>query len=129
MYFFGETNNRGTYFFYSQLHNGWIVANLDNRKCELYSRLVILEVTKEAEDYPCLGFEEDKIILDYDDLVPILREYPEDVKVVAILEEDGSQKTNDQDAEILAEFAREVNSKINKDGIRLHQEEENEEMS
>jgi hypothetical protein len=100
MYFIGQSNHRGTFFFYSKQHNGWIVADLDLREADLHNRLATVKIKKpdmtdvedELENGVGLGQDGNKWLVDGEELVPLLREHSDSLEVLMVYYENGVEK-------------------------------------
>lgn len=96
VYFIGPVNSRGTYYFYSKQLTGWIVADMDIGKASLHNKLATVrviygkdEVTNELEALAGLGQEDSKWLVDGDDLLLLLRDYPDQLEVLLMHYPDG----------------------------------------
>ncbi len=102
MYFIGSTDHRGTYFFHSRQHRGWIVADLDTGKASLHNTLATILVNLEhgrawavrdrLEHRAGLGADEARWLIDGEDVIPLLRDFPEVLEVLMIYQQDGSER-------------------------------------
>ena len=100
VYHIGQLQSEGTYFFWSDQQRAWVVANLDWRRASRHDRLVTLQVREHSdmhndlEHHPRAGLgqdDDDKWLVDFDDAMPLLRDYPGDGKVLMVYEKDGTQ--------------------------------------
>lgn len=98
MYFIGDTNTRGTYFFHSLQHNGWVVADLDTGKASLRNKLATIHVTDCYSDVihlltkrAGLGQDGDRWLVDGEQLIPLLRDYADDIEVLMVYYQDGTE--------------------------------------
>lgn len=100
IYHIGSTSQRGAFYFHTKQLNGWVVADLDTGKCSLCNRLVTLrfedngsskkDPLSQMESKFGLGQDEDKWLIDGDDLVSWLTNHSECTEVLLIFNQDGS---------------------------------------
>lgn len=116
MFFIGSTDHRGTYYFYSKQHNGWIVADLDSGKASLHNRLAIIldhddleEIDRALTKRLGLGQDGKRWLIDGEQLVPLLRKHGEDaMEVAAVYYEDGEIRPYGKREKEIAKFARKI---------------------
>lgn len=116
MYFIGDDNARGTFFWWTKLKCGWVVADLDTGKARLYNSLATILVKNELAlntlEKKCgLGQDEKKWLIDGDELIPLLRDHQEDIEVLMIYYQDGSEKPYGAKEQEAAKMIREFRKK------------------
>jgi hypothetical protein len=89
LYFLGDTNNKGTYYWWSKQHNGWVVADLDGGKAAVHDRLVVfLCKGNDAEDTlneVAIGQEGEKWLVSEKDAIVLWRDYADGFGTLEIL--------------------------------------------
>lgn len=118
VYFIGQTNQKGTYYFHSQQHNGWVVADLDNRLSSLHDCLAVIELIPgkggDAEDELLfnqgvgLGQNDNRWLVDVNALCVLLRDYPDEINVLSINNQDGTITVGGKDYQDFAELLRKM---------------------
>jgi hypothetical protein len=126
MYFIGETNERGVYYFYSKQQRGWITADLDRRRADLYTKIALvslggLNMVKIVEakidlDRAAIGAGNGKWLIDYDDLVPLIRDYGETIDILTVNDEDGGITLYGEAERVAAKAVRKLRQSIDKEG-------------
>lgn len=115
MFLIGGTSSKGTYYWYSQHHNGWVVADLDLGKASLHNKLALIDapnyIAAELENKLGLGQEGDKWLIDGDELVPFLREYNEYTEVLMVYYQDGSQKPYGKLEQEISQIVKKIKKK------------------
>lgn len=113
--FIGHDSSKGTFYWHSARHNGWVIADLDLERTKLCSKIAVVELADDAKfevESVILGDDGgDKILIDQEQLIPLLREYPDDVKVLWIGNEDGTVTVGDAGHVMIAGMIREISKK------------------
>lgn len=103
MYFIGTTDHRGTYFFHSKQHRGWIVADLDSGKCHLVNHLVTVRCDPNADIYDEVnrvamgnesrqGEDYERFLLNHDDFLILLRDDEwHELEGLMVYQQDGTE--------------------------------------
>lgn len=100
MYFIGDNSSPGTYYFYSPQANAWIVADIGTGKAAACKKLALLRVKHEYADVldvlekrgTALGQDDDRWLMDGEEVIPLLRDYSDDVEILMMYYSDGSTK-------------------------------------
>jgi hypothetical protein len=118
MFFIGSTDHRGTYFFHSRQHNGWVVADLDTGKARLLNQLALVLVREEDAigmdleeallDGAGLGQDGQRWLVDGDDLIHFLRDYADGFEVLTVYRQDGSQDISARAEKEVAKTAKRI---------------------
>jgi hypothetical protein len=95
VYFLGDTNTRGTYYFHSAQLRGWVVADLDTGKASLHDELATIRLEGELTDPKytldrkgvALGSCGAKYLVDGSlmDMTALLRDHGEDIEILVYL--------------------------------------------
>lgn len=121
MYFIGSTQSKGTYFFYSTQLTGWVVSDLDTSKCSLRDKIATILVKEKAEvevELERIGLGEDdadKWLVDGEDLILLLRDYPNAIEVLTVYYKDGHTAPYGAAEKQTADFVRRGRKHFNKE--------------
>lgn len=121
MYFIGSTDCKGTYFFYSKQHKGWIVADLDHQKATLHNKLATVlmpDTDSDSFDYlekhRCtLGQDGPRFLVDGENhLLLLLKKFKDEVEILLVFNEDGTERPYGTKEKELAEFLGKAQEKF-----------------